>query len=80
MLGNLGDYLGVSSNSSVEKERKDYLEIELNKNIQRRLMHQTFVTIEREVMSNRLSKIFDTKTSANDAITLLSGGLNINCA
>lgn len=79
-MGSLCEYLGVSQNEWMAKERKDYLEKELNRNIQKRLMHQTFVMIEREIMANRLSKILDTKSSASNAISLLTGGLNIMCA
>jgi len=56
------------------------LDKELNMSIQGRLIYQTFTSIEREVISNRLGKIFDTKLTSTPAITLLSGGLHINCA
>ncbi len=79
-LGNLGEYLGISSSEWLAAERREKLEKELNRNLQRRLLHQTFITLEREIMSNRLSKIFDTKQSASNAVSILSGGLQINCA
>ncbi len=77
---NLSQYLGISQNEWLAKNRKDYLEIELNKNLQRRLMHQSFVILERDIMSRRLSKVFDIKTNSSEAENMLTGGLQINCA
>jgi hypothetical protein len=75
----LSEYLGISSNEWLAKDRREYLDMELNRNLQRRLMHQTFVSIEREVMANRMMKIIETKTTASEAVNMLTGGLQINC-
>lgn len=79
-VASLGQYLGIAPNEWFGKERALLLDHELNKNMQRRLLQQTFVKIEREIMMSRIGKLFDTKSSSTAAINILSGGLQVICA
>jgi hypothetical protein len=76
----LSDFLQVNHNEWLAKERGLMLDSALNKNLQRRLYIQSYNQFERDIISRRIGKLFETKQSCTNIIHQLTGGLQIVCA
>ncbi len=58
----LADFLNISSSDWFGKDRKQEMDVFLNRNFSRRLFVQTFNNIERQIIMRRLSSIYVAKT------------------
>eukprot|EP00347_Sterkiella_histriomuscorum_P016772 403351910 len=55
------DFLGIQEQEWFGKQRIELLEQTLNRNLQQRLMNQTFNKLERDILGRRISKLYSTK-------------------
>lgn len=63
----LVEFLGISPSEWFAKGRALEIDKALVRNFSKRLIYQTFVSLEKQILAKRIGRLFDTKLVSNQA-------------